>query len=142
MREDATKKSRQKLYKKLTEGNLQESLKSYEEYTDVFSSTDFFDKILKPTMYRIGDEWATGKISIATEHVASNIAQTLVRIIMDQVTGSGKKKKILICVPLGEEHHLGCDVLETYLTIKGFKIYNMGTSMPTESILSFIDCRK
>ncbi|WP_428327062.1 cobalamin B12-binding domain-containing protein [Nitrosopumilus sp.] len=138
-REDATKKSKQKLYKKLTEGNLHESLKTYDEYTNVFSSTDFFDKILKPVMYRIGDEWATGKINIATEHVASNIAQTLVRIIMDKVTGSGKKKKILICVPLGEEHHLGCDVLETYLTIKGFKIYNMGTSIPTESILSFID---
>ncbi|WP_428324048.1 cobalamin B12-binding domain-containing protein [Nitrosopumilus sp.] len=138
-REDATKKSKQQLYKKLTEGNIQESLKNYEEFTKIFSSTDFFDKILKPTMYRIGEEWASGKISIATEHVASNIAQTLVRIIMDKVSGSGKKKKILICVPLGEEHHLGCDVLETYLSIKGFKIFNMGTSIPTESILSFID---
>ena len=79
------------------------------------------------------------KISIATEHVASNVAQTLVKIIMDQVSGTGNKKKLLICVPVGEEHHLGCDVLETYLSIKGFKVYNMGTSMPTESILTFID---
>ena len=114
-------------------------MKIYEEYIKIFNIPDFFDKILKPVMYRIGEEWADGTISIATEHVASNIAQTLVKIIMDQVTGSGKKKKILICVPLGEEHRLGCDVLETYLTIKGFKVYNMGVSMPTESILSFID---
>ena len=82
------------------------------------------------------------KISIATEHVASNIAQTLVKIIMDQVSSTRNKKKILICVPVGEEHHLGCDVLETYLSIKGFKVYNMGTSIPTESILSFIDNNK
>ena len=61
---------------------------------------------------------------------------------MDQVSGTGKKKKILICVPVGEEHHLGCDVLETYLTIKGFKVYNMGTSLPTESIISFIHNNK
>ncbi|AJM92388.1 MULTISPECIES: cobalamin-dependent protein [Nitrosopumilus] len=141
-REDATKKSKQQLYKKLTEGNIHDSVKTYDEYTKIFNAPDFFDKILKPTMYRIGDEWATGKISIATEHVASNVAQTLVKIIMDKITGSANKKKILICIPQGEEHHLGCDVLETYLSIKGFKIYNMGVSMPTESILNFIDNNK
>ncbi|KFM18876.1 Methionine synthase protein [Marine Group I thaumarchaeote SCGC AAA799-P11] len=141
-REDATKKSKQQLYKKLTEGNIQDCVKIYEEYIKIFNASDFFDKILKPTMYKIGDDWATGKISIATEHVASNVAQTLVKIIMDQVSATGNKKTALICVPLGEEHHLGCDVLETYLSIKGFKIFNMGTSMPTESILSFIDNNK
>ena len=141
-REDATKKSKKELYKKLTEGDIQACVKIYEEYVNIFSIPDFFDKILKQVMYKIGDDWFNNRINIATEHVASNVAQTLVKIIMDQVTGSGKKKKILICVPVGEEHHLGCDVLETYLSIKGFKVYNMGTSMPTESILSFIDNNK
>ena len=141
-REESTKKSKQQLYKKLTEGNIEECVKIYQNYTKIFNPADFFDKILKRVMYDIGEDWATNKISIATEHVASNIAQTLVKIIMDSVTGSGNKKKILICVPVGEEHHLGCDVLETYLSIKGFKIYNMGTSLPAESIISFIENNK
>ena len=141
-REESTKKSKEHLYKKLTVGNLEESIKIYQEYTKIFSPADFFDRILKPVMYDIGDDWASSKISVATEHVASNVAQTLVKIIMDGVSGSGKKKKILICVPIGEEHHLGCDVMETYLSIKGFKVYNMGTSMPTESIISFIENNK
>jgi len=141
-REESTKKSKQQLYKKLTEGNIEECVKIYQDYTKIFNPADFFDKILKQVMYDIGEDWATNKISIATEHVASNIAQTLVKIIMDSVTGSANKKKIIICVPVGEEHHLGCDVLETYLSIKGFKVYNMGTSMPTESIISFIENNK
>jgi methanogenic corrinoid protein MtbC1 len=137
-REDATKKSKQELYKKLTDGSIEHCIKIYEEYIKIFNESDFFDKILRPVMYKIGDDWASSKISIATEHVASNIAQTLVKIIMDRVSSLRNKKKVLICVPLGEEHHLGCDVLETYLSIKGFKVYNIGTSIPTESILSFI----
>lgn len=141
-REESTKKSKQQLYKKLTEGNIEECVKIYQDYTKIFNAADFFDKILKQVMYDIGEDWASNKISIATEHVASNIAQTLVKIIMDSVNGSANKKKILICVPVGEEHHLGCDVLETYLSIKGFKVYNMGTSLPTESIISFIDNNK
>jgi len=141
-REESTKRSKQALYKKLTDGDIQSSVKIYEEYIKIFEPADFFDKILRPVMYKIGEDWADNTISIATEHVASNVAQTLVKIIMDKVSGSANKKKILVCVPLGEEHHLGCDVLETYLSIKGFKVYNIGTSIPTESILSFIEYNK
>jgi methanogenic corrinoid protein MtbC1 len=141
-REDSTKKSKQQLFKKLTEGNIEASVKIYEEYVKIFNTSDFFDRILKPVMHKIGDNWANERINIATEHVASNVAQTLVKIIMGKVTRNTNKDKILICVPLGEEHHLGCDVLETYLSIKGFKVYNMGTSVPTESILSFISNNK
>ncbi len=141
-REESTRKSKQQLYKKLTEGNINECVKIYEEYTKIFNPADFFDKILKQVMFDIGEDWATNKISIATEHVASNIAETLVKIIMDSVSGAVNKKKVLICVPVGEEHHLGCDVLETYLSIKGFKVYNMRTSMPTETIIDFIENNK
>ena len=141
-REDATKKSKQELFKKLTSGNIEECIKIYKSYVEIFNIADFFDKILRPVMAKIGKDWETGKITIATEHVASNIAQTLVKIIMEQSSGTGNKKKVMICVPVGEEHHIGCDVLETYLTIKGFKVFNMGTSIPTESIMEFINMKK
>ena len=141
-REDSTKKSKQQLFKKLTEGNIEECIKIYKNYVEIFNISDFFDKILRPVMSKIGEDWETGKLAIATEHVASNIAQTLVKIIMEQSSGTGNKKKVMICVPVGEEHHIGCDVLETYLTIKGFKVFNMGTSIPTESIMEFINMKK
>ena len=141
-REDATKKSKQQLFKKLTDGNLEESIKIYKNYVEIFNISDFFDKILRPVMSKIGADWENGKLAIATEHVASNVAQTLVKIIMEQASGAGNKKKVMLCVPVGEEHHIGCDVLETYLTIKGFKVFNMGTSIPTESIIEFIGMKK
>ncbi|MDH3276997.1 MAG: cobalamin-dependent protein [Nitrosopumilus sp.] len=141
-REEASEKSKQQLFKNFTQGNIENSLKIYEHYVKIFDSSVFFEKILRPVMYKIGDDWANGKISIATEHVASNVAQTLVKIIMDKVTGNANKKKILICVPQGEEHHLGCDVIETFLSVKGFKVFNMRTSLPTESLLNFIEYNK
>ena len=141
-REEVTNKIKEELYKKLTEGNIQEALKIHQECIKNFYLVSFFDKILNPVMYKIGEDWATNKISIATEHIASNTAQNLIKKISEQIDSTTKKKKILICVPVGEEHRLGCDVLETYLSSKGFKIYNMGTSMPTEAILNFIDINK
>lgn len=141
-REEARKKTREQMYKKFTQGDIKASLKIYEDFENLFSAADFFDKILRPVMHTIGDNWANNKISIATEHVASNVAQGLVKIIMDRNQGESNKKKVLICVPQGEEHRLGCDVLETYLSSKGFKVYNLANSAPNESILSFIETSK
>lgn len=138
-REEALDKSRKQLYKKLTDGDINSCVQIYNDFIKIFNFVDFFDKILKPVMYQIGEEWANNKISIATEHVASNVAQTLVKIIMNKVTASGSKNKILLCVPVGEEHHLGCDVIETFLTSKGYKVFNMKTSIPSESLLNFIE---
>ena len=138
-RQEASEKSQKLLYKKLTDGEINRCVQIYDDYKKLFNTADFFDKILKPVMYRIGEEWAHNKISIATEHVASNVAQTLVKIIMDKETTSGNKKKILLCVPVGEEHHLGCDVIETFLTGKGYKVFNMATSIPSDSVLYFIE---
>ena len=136
--ERITKRSKNEIYQRLTEGSIQDCLKVYETYIKTFVATDFFDKVLRPVMKKIGQDWADGKIGIATEHVASNVAQTLIKIIMSRISSKGNKKKILICVPVGEEHHLGCDVLETYLTTRGYRVYNMGTSIPTKAIIDFI----
>ncbi len=141
-KEEARKKTKEQIYKKFTQGDIKASLKTYEDYVKLFSAADFFDKILRPVMHLIGENWANNKISIATEHVASNVAQGMVKIIMDRNQGETNKKKILVCVPQGEEHRLGCDVLETYLSSKGFKVYNLANSAPNESILSFIETAK
>ena len=141
-REDARQKSKEHLYKKFIQGDIKGSLKIFEDHEEMFNVTDFFDKIFQPVMYQIGEDWVNNKISIATEHVASNVAQSLVKIIMDRYQGESNKKKVLICIPQGEEHRLGCDVLETFLSTKGFKVYNMANSMPSESILNFISTTK
>ena len=141
-REEAQKKTKDQLYKKFTQGDVVFALKIYESYSNMFSPSDFFDKIFRPVMYKIGEDWASNKISIATEHVASNVAQALVKIIMDRNRMESNKKKVMICVPQGEEHRLGCDVLETYLSSKGFMVYNMARSMPNESIVNFVGTTK
>ena len=140
--ENAEKKIQEKLYVKLINGDFEESSKIYHEYANSFNFINFFDKIFKPVMCKIGDDWNANKISIVEEHIASNTAQSLVKTVMERVHRNAKKEKILICVPFGEEHRMGCDVLETYLSSKGFKIYNVGTSVPSESILDFIDSDK
>lgn len=137
-REEATRRSREDLYRGLAEGSIRGCVGVFEGYKAASGVTGFLDRVLRPVMQRIGDDWEAGRIDIATEHVASNVAQALVKVILDSVAPSGGRGRVLICVPFGEEHRLGCDVLETFLSGKGFCVYNMGAPVPTESVLGFI----
>ena len=46
--------------------------------------------------------------------------------------------KILICTPDGELHSLVCNIIESLLLNKGFKVYNISPSVPSESIIGYV----
>jgi methanogenic corrinoid protein MtbC1 len=93
-------------------------------------------------MYRVGELWESGKIDVATEHVCSNLAENLVRIINDRNTRNSsmmnKSKKILMCTPEGELHSLSCLMLESIISRMGFSVFNAAPSVPYESVASYI----
>jgi methanogenic corrinoid protein MtbC1 len=136
-------KFRKNLFKSLTEGDLEQSLNIYDEYRKVYGTTEFYEKIIRNVLYTIGDLWSKGKISIATEHISSNTAQNLINVIKQKNrVPLSKKQLVLICTPIGEEHCLGCNILESYLICKGFQVLNLSPSTSTDSILYVIGEQK
>ena len=115
-REDAIKQLCKDVFNCLTNGERDETLKIYETYTKGATPVEFFEKILKPVMYEVGDLWEAKKLSVASEHIASNIAHDLVKIIGERISKADGRAKILVCTPPGEEHNLGCNILGIIFT--------------------------
>lgn len=137
-KENLIKKIHLDTFNTLTTGNLNSLLEIYDKYASSFGIVEFYENILKPVMYKIGDKWEKKQLEISAEHIASNTAHDFVKIVNAKITTSTNKKKILICTPAGEFHNLGCNVLESYLGSRGYKVFNISPSLPTESIISFI----
>lgn len=135
-------KTRDNLFSSMTKGDLDKSLAIFDSYTKNSTVNDFYDSILKPTMYKVGDLWASNELSVASEHVASNIAQEMVGLISDKIKKNGKKAKVLICTPSGEEHSIACNMIQSFLQSKGYRVFNLAPSAPSESILNFIEMEK
>ena len=135
-------KVKKELFNGLTKGDLDRCLDIFESFEKTNALNVFYDSVLKPIMYKIGDLWESNELSVATEHVSSNIAKELVSIITERNSILKKKNKILVCTPSGEEHNLGCNVIQSFLQSKGYTVYNISPSAPTESVLSFIDEKK
>jgi MerR family transcriptional regulator, light-induced transcriptional regulator len=134
-----TKKLGQGLFERLSTGDLNGVIEIYDKYTNLFGMMKFFDNLLKPIMYDIGKLWADGELDVATEHVSVNTANTLIKIInkrhLRPDTKYYNKGKIFICTPNGEQHNLACNIIESILLSKGYKVYNASPSLPADSII-------
>src|SRR5918994_522434 len=135
---------REEMFLLLTDCNIGALTSLYEKYSKLFSLTEFYDTLFKPVMYRIGDLWEQGKLDVATEHASTNTAISLIKLITECITTKTKTHRIssqykaVICTPDGELHGLACNMIESLLLSKGFKVYNISTSIPTEYIVDYM----
>jgi len=142
---DAEKKEsimKEKMLEFLIRNDTDSLVDMFERYSQFFGLLKFYERLLAPAMYEVGELWKAGKLSVASEHLCSNAAQTLVKIINERISrnvANRKALKILICTPEGEYHSLGCLVIESFLRSKGYCVSNIAPSVPSDDILAFVD---
>lgn len=134
-----TRKLGQNLFEMLSAGDLGGVIKICDKYANLFGMVHFFDNLLRPIMYEIGQLWAEEKLDVATEHVCVNTAIALIKIINERqlksVARHHNQRKVFICTPNGEQHNLACNIIESTLLSKGYKVYNASPSLPADSII-------
>jgi methanogenic corrinoid protein MtbC1 len=134
----------EEMFALLTDCNINGLVGLYEKYSRLFGLTEFYDKLLKPVMYKIGDLWRQDKLDVATEHASTNTAISLIKIINERMTGRTRRPqtssqyKAVTCTPEGEQHGLACNIIESLLLNKGFRVYNISTSVPTDYVIDYI----
>ncbi len=132
---------REKMLDLLINYDIEALFKTFERYSRIFGLVKFYERLLTPVMYKVGELWGNGTLDIATEHICSNAAHTLVKIINEKVSKqkqpSTEVKKILLCTPEGEMHSLGCMVIESVLISKGYSVFNIAPSVPSTSVITF-----
>ncbi len=143
-RKELISKIQEEMFVLLNDCNVNAIVDIYEKYSRLFGLTEFYDKLLKPVMYRIGDLWQQGQLDVATEHASTNTAISLIKIINERITArirsqdSSCQYKAVICTPDGELHGLACNMIESLLLSKGFKVYNISTSVPSDYIIDYM----
>src|SRR6187200_1053918 len=144
-RKELISKIQEEMFALLNDCNVNGLVDVHQKYSRLFGLTDFYDKLLKPAMYRIGDLWQKGQLDVATEHASTNTAIGLIKIINERIITartrpqeSSSQYKAVICTPDAELHGLACNMIESLLLNNGFKVYNISTSIPTDEGLQYI----
>jgi len=133
---------KEQIFNALKNGEVEKILRIVKTYNSEKTLASFYDNILKQVLYEIGSLWEQNKLDIATEHVCSNIANKIIFLINKLYKKNNedkyKKLKIILCTPDGELHNIACNILESILLQKGYKVDNISPSIPTESIIKYI----
>jgi len=87
-------------------------------------------------MRHLGFLWQTGRVSVADEHAATEICRYVLYRLFDSIEPAKPVglKALVSCVP-GDEHELGVEIVGECLRLKGWEVFIVGRSTPSEDIL-------
>jgi MerR family transcriptional regulator, light-induced transcriptional regulator len=104
---------------------------------------NLYEDILKSSMYTIGDLWEHGKISVATEHLASAIVEKILNDVYPAIISTQKNNKtvVLACVE-HELHQIGIKMVADIFEMNNWNVLCLGANTPTRDLIQFIDHHK
>lgn len=98
-----------------------------------------FDKVLKNSLYEVGNLWSTGEISIPMEHHITNIVEELINNISTYNTvQSSNGLSVLLITPGNEPHTVGLKIINEYFRRYGWKTILLQGSVPWKSLVTMI----
>ncbi len=104
---------------------------------------DVYINIFQKSMYRVGKLWEQGNLSIAQEHIASQIIDCLVSTAFMMLPHRTKchRKAVITCIDK-EFHQIGAKMVSNIFELNGWCSYFMGGNTPGREVLDVIKERR
>ena len=96
------------------------------------STAQIDDEIIAPALWLVGRLWARGEISIADEHLATNISLRVLALQRESTrTVRGREgRKALLAAPEGEMHFVALQMISNLLRDAGYTVLMLGPDVP------------
>jgi MerR family transcriptional regulator, light-induced transcriptional regulator len=105
-------------------------------------SLTFYESVVKPAMYRIGDLWEKNQITVADEHLATATLKYLLASVYTPYEVTERHPKgLLFCVE-GEQHSLGLELANEIFKEQNWNTRYLGASVPVKDAVTFVKAWK
>lgn len=96
--------------------------------------------VVQPAMYDVGDLWQASRVSIAQEHLATAITQTVMAqaFAIADFAPPRDRKALFACVQ-GNDHTLGVRMVSDAFEVAGWDVQFLGADTPSRSLLTQVD---
>lgn len=94
------------------------------------------DGVLAPALHRVGDLWAAGEISIADEHLATEITLRILALQREAVRMAARRirRRVLLAALPGELHVIGLRMAAELLETAGYEVRLLGADVPVRAL--------
>jgi methanogenic corrinoid protein MtbC1 len=103
---------------------------------DCHSLVDIEMNVIQPALYEIGNKWQLNQISVAQEHLATAITQSVmtVGLLRSPVPPMNGKRVLLACVQ-GNNHAVGARMVCDAFQLAGWEVQFLGADTPTSALV-------
>ncbi|MEI8173853.1 MAG: cobalamin-dependent protein [Deltaproteobacteria bacterium] len=99
-----------------------------------------YEDLVQRSLYEIGDLWERNRISVATEHLATAITESLLNLAYPRLFASPRlgKSAIVACVA-NEYHQIGGKMIADLFELNGWRGYFLGANTPVRDLKTLIE---
>lgn len=95
------------------------------------------EDVFRPALYTIGDLWERREISVADEHLASAIAETVLACVGSFSSAPlDATPRVLVCSTQDEAHALGARMVGETFAAADWSVQYLGASTPIDAVAS------
>ena len=100
---------------------------------------DVYLGLFQRSLYEVGRRWERNLISVAIEHLATAITETLMGLAAPAVfaTPSTEGTAVVACVP-GELHSIGARMIADTMQLSGWNTHYLGANLPVADLASYV----
>ncbi|SCL18359.1 Methanogenic corrinoid protein MtbC1 [Micromonospora nigra] len=86
----------------------------------------------------VGQRWLTGRWSVAQEHAATHIAETVVGAVAARTPSRSRRGHVVMACVEGEWHSLAARIVAEVVRADGWRVTFLGASVPARHLVSFL----
>jgi methanogenic corrinoid protein MtbC1 len=100
------------------------------------SSAEIDEEMIAPALWLVGELWERGKISVADEHLATEIALRVLALQREaqRVVRSRLGRRVMLATPTGELHVVALRMVENLLRGAGYDVVMLGPDVPAKAL--------
>lgn len=98
-----------------------------------------YEQILQRALYEVGLRWERGEVSVATEHLATAIAESLLNMVYPRLFARPSAgRSVVVTCAANEYHQIGGKMVADLFAWHGWRSYFLGANTPCRDLLELI----
>ena len=92
--------------------------------------------VIQPALYRIGEKWQSNQVTVAHEHMATAITQSVMTIgLLRSPPPAPIYKRVLLACVEGNSHAIGLRMVADAFQLTGWDVRYLGANVPTAALV-------
>jgi methanogenic corrinoid protein MtbC1 len=105
------------------------------------SSAEIDEELIAPALWLVGEMWERGEISVADEHLATEITMRVLALQHEARRAAAERphQRVLLAAPAGERHVIGLRLAGDLLGEAGYAAHMVGADVPTVALAGAVE---